>query len=64
MTVAAKCTELEDAIKLANHVLDTPNRDPDNDLSMMARQFLRSLEKISYLESSVLAWKAQANAKY
>lgn len=38
-------TEKEQAIKLANRVLDTPNRDPDDDLSMMSRHFLRALER-------------------
>ena len=56
--------EHEEAIALANKVLDDASRDPDSDLSMLSRQFLRALEKIEYLESSVLAWRAQANAKY
>lgn len=36
--------EIHDALKLANKVLETPNRDPDDDLSMMSRQFLRAFE--------------------
>lgn len=37
-------SEKEDAIRLANKVLDDHTRDPDDDLSMMSRQFLRALE--------------------
>lgn len=36
--------ERDDAIRLANKVLDDAGRDPDDDLSMLSRQFLRSLE--------------------
>jgi hypothetical protein len=45
-------SEKDDAIRLANKVLDTPNRDPDDDLSMMSRQFLRALEPTSRLRSA------------
>lgn len=38
-------SERDDAIRLANKVLETPNRDPDDDLSMLSRQFLRALER-------------------
>lgn len=43
-------SEIQEAIKLANKVLETPNRDPDDDLSIMSRQFLRALERIAELE--------------
>lgn len=46
--------ELDAAIKLANKVLDTPNRDPDDDLSVMSRQFLRARERIEYLEPKIM----------
>ena len=36
--------EREDAIRLANKILDDASRDPDDDLSMLSRQFLRALE--------------------
>lgn len=36
--------EKQAAIRLANIVLNNPRLDPDSDLSMLARQFLRSLE--------------------
>jgi hypothetical protein len=39
-------TEGEEAIELANKVLDDASRNPDRDLSMMARQFVRSEELI------------------
>ena len=37
-------SETDDAIRLANKVLETPSRDPDDDLSMMSRQLLRAIE--------------------
>jgi hypothetical protein len=37
--------ELDAAIVLAHRVLDEPGRDPDDDLSMMSRLFLRRLEQ-------------------
>jgi hypothetical protein len=40
-------TEREKAIELANKILDNASRDPDSDLSMMARQFVRSQELIA-----------------
>ena len=36
--------ELIDALKLANRVLDKPYIDPDGDICMLARQFLRAYE--------------------
>ena len=36
--------EREDAIKLANRVLERPYADPDDDLAVLARQFLRCTE--------------------
>jgi hypothetical protein len=38
-------SERDDAIRLANAVLDDASRDPDDDLAMISRQFLRSLER-------------------
>jgi hypothetical protein len=46
-------SETQDAIRLANTVLDTPNRDPDDDLSMMSRQFLRSQENLHHWREEV-----------
>lgn len=42
-------SELDDAIKLANRILDRPNGDPDDDLAVLARQLLRSRERVSAL---------------
>lgn len=36
--------ELIDALKLANRVLDKPYIDPDGDICVLARQFLRAYE--------------------
>jgi hypothetical protein len=42
-------SERDDAIRLAAlNTLDTPGRDPDDDLSMMSRQFLRALERCEW----------------
>lgn len=38
--------ERDDAIKLANHVLNNDALDPDGDLSVLARQFLRHMETV------------------
>ncbi|RTL72373.1 MAG: hypothetical protein EKK41_05120 [Hyphomicrobiales bacterium] len=35
-------SETDEAIVLANRILDRPNADPDDDLAILARQFLRS----------------------
>lgn len=40
-----KETEYEKAIKLANQLLDEPYADPDDDLRLLARQFLRATEE-------------------
>lgn len=37
--------ERAQAISLANRVLDRPGEDPDSDLSMLSRQFLRAIER-------------------
>lgn len=38
-------SEFDHAVKLAHKVLDDAGRDPDGDLSVLARQFLRSVER-------------------
>lgn len=38
--------EKDDAIKLAERVLDRRSADPDDDLAVLARQFLRALERL------------------
>ena len=38
--------EKQRAIVIANAVLDRPNADPDDDLAVLARQFLRALERL------------------
>lgn len=38
-------SERDDAIRLANAVLDKPYVDPDGDICMLARQFLREIER-------------------
>ncbi len=43
-------TELEETIALANRILDRPYADPDDDLAMLSRQLLRSVELIHKLK--------------
>lgn len=38
--------EHKTAVKLANTILDEPGRDPDDDLSVLARQLLRTHEAL------------------
>jgi len=53
-------TEKEEAVRLANAVLEKPYIDPDGDISMLARQFLRAREEIDAmmeaLEAMVAEW--------
>ena len=37
-------SEKDQAIRLANYILERPNGDPDDDLAVLSRQFLRALE--------------------
>jgi hypothetical protein len=46
--------EIDSAIVLANRVLDGVGVDPDSDLAMLARQFLRALERSSWLPIETL----------
>jgi hypothetical protein len=43
-------TELEETIMLANKTLDRIAADPDDDLAMLSRQFLRAREEIARLK--------------
>ena len=38
-------SEFEETILLAHRILDRANADPDDDLAMLSRQFLRILER-------------------
>jgi hypothetical protein len=50
------------AEKLANKILDTPYRDPDDDMSCLSRQFLRALEREASLRAT-LAERYAENAR-
>ena len=39
-------TEKQQAFDLANAALDKPHIDPDGDIAMLARQFLRTRDRI------------------
>ena len=55
-------SEKDDAIRLANSVLDDASRDPDDDLSMLSRQFLRSLEgRTSMIEDERVEFHIRVN---
>ena len=41
--------EAEEAIRLANKILDRINDDPDDDLAVLSRQLLRTREKLEAL---------------
>jgi hypothetical protein len=43
-------SESDDAVLLANRVLDRPYIDPDGDICMLARQLLRRVEEIATLK--------------
>ena len=51
-------TEHEETIALANKILERPNADPDDDLAMLSRQFLRALEEIERYK----AWVADCQS--
>lgn len=44
-----KLTELEEAESLVYQVLERPHADPDDDLAILARQFLRVREREVWL---------------
>lgn len=46
-------TEKEEAVRLAHAVLEKPYIDPDGDISMLARQFLRAREEIDATRASL-----------
>jgi hypothetical protein len=48
-------SEFKDTVKLANRLLDEPNCDPDDDLRMLARQFLRGVERVERLQKDLVA---------
>lgn len=46
-------TEKQEAIAFANKVLNNASLDPDSDLSMLSRQFLRALETVNRQEQAL-----------
>jgi hypothetical protein len=49
MTEKKRMTEYEETILLANKILDRINADPDDDLAMLSRQLLRTVEAYNAL---------------
>jgi hypothetical protein len=47
-------SELQDPVQLANSILDRPNGDPDDDLAILARSYLRALEVIELLRKQAI----------
>ncbi len=62
--------ELTHAYLLADKVLDRPNADPDDDMAMLARQLMRTLEKLSICvtrgptDEERATWRAQTTAAF
>lgn len=63
--------ERKEAISLANRVLDKPYIDPDGDISLLARMFLREIDwaehyrqhlarSIDAIDDAILAWSRVA----
>jgi hypothetical protein len=46
-------TEKQQAFDLANAVLDKPYEDPDSDIAVLARQFLRAREEIDAMREAL-----------
>lgn len=46
-------TEREQAILIANKLLDRNFADPDDDENILARQFLRAIERVNALEEQL-----------
>jgi hypothetical protein len=59
---ATRLTERQAAILLANRLLDEPNADPDDDLRILAQQFMRANDRVSYLESRIAKAEDIVNA--
>jgi hypothetical protein len=51
-----KMPETDYALLLANKILDRINADPDDDLAVLARQFLRAHEARDLLKEKVAHW--------
>ena len=47
-------SEKEEAVRLANAVLEKPYIDPDGDISVLARQFLRAREEIDAMRDALV----------
>lgn len=56
-------SERDATIILANKVLDRHWGDPDDDLAMLSRQFLRALEEIGRLHSDIVVLKEMSKFK-
>lgn len=52
-------TEREETIALANKILERPYADPDDDLAMLSRQFLRQIEATERLREAIVKHRSQ-----
>lgn len=50
-------TELENALKLAEQLLNEPNCDPDDDLRTLSRQLLRRQEEVDRLKENCATYR-------
>lgn len=53
-------TEKQHAFTLAHAILDKPGEDPDSDISVLARQFLRAREEIDAMREALEPFAAFA----
>ena len=51
--------ERDEAVVLANHLLDQPLCDPDDDLRVLSRQLLRRHEEIEHLQRYINILESQ-----
>lgn len=61
-TMGTTMTEFQETKLLAEKILDRPYADPDDDLAMLARQFLRQVETVKRQEKALQAvdWQGKA----
>ena len=48
-----RLTEYEETLILAHRILDRSSADPDDELAMLSRQFLRAVERVELLEKAL-----------
>ena len=57
-----RLNETESAVKIANKVLDRHHEDPDSDIAVLARQFLRKHEALIFIASHLTSDEGDTDA--